>query len=191
MSKASRKQWFDYLWIATILYFILGFFNILFAWLGLICFAVPLLISASGKGKTYCNHYCGRGQLLTILGSKYKLSRNKSVPKWISSPWFRYGFLAFFMLMFMSMIVTTYFVFSDMQSLKEVVKLFWIWNVPWNWAYRGGLAPWLAQFAFGFYSIMLTSTLLGMITMVLYRPRTWCVYCPMGTMTQLISKGKK
>ena len=25
-------------------------------------------------------------------------------------------------------------------------------------------------------------------TMVLFKPRSWCVYCPMGTMTQLICK---
>ncbi|WP_330694079.1 4Fe-4S binding protein [Lacrimispora sp.] len=39
-------------------------------------------------------------------------------------------------------------------------------------------------FAFGFYSVMLTSTVLGLITMLLFKPRSWCVYCPMGTMTQ-------
>lgn len=37
---------------------------------------------------------------------------------------------------------------------------------------------------------MLTSTVLGLITMVLFKPRSWCVYCPMGTMTQLICKAK-
>lgn len=47
-----------------------------------------------------------------------------------------------------------------------------------------------AQFAFGFYSVMLTSTVLGLITMVLFKPRSWCVYCPMGTMTQMICKIK-
>ncbi|MFR6361903.1 hypothetical protein [Amedibacterium intestinale] len=26
--------------------------------------------------------------------------------------------------------------------------------------------------------------------MLLYRPRTWCAYCPMGTMTQTICKLK-
>ena len=31
---------------------------------------------------------------------------------------------------------------------------------------------------------------LGLITMVLFKPRSWCVYCPMGTMTQLICKVK-
>lgn len=55
---------------------------------------------------------------------------------------------------------------------------------------RNAPAPGVAQFAFGFYSVMLTSTVLGVITMVLFKPRSWCVYCPMGTMTQLICKAK-
>ena len=48
----------------------------------------------------------------------------------------------------------------------------------------------VAQFSFGFYSLMLTSLLLGLIVMVLYKPRTWCAFCPMGTMTQGICKLK-
>ena len=48
----------------------------------------------------------------------------------------------------------------------------------------------VAQFSFGFYSLMLTSLLLGLIVMVLYKPRTWCAFCPMGTMTQSICKLK-
>ena len=68
---------------------------------------------------------------------------------------------------------------------------FWSWQLPWHWAYHGTLLhPGVAQFAFGFYSVMLTSTVLGLITMVLFKPRSWCVYCPMGTMTQLICKAK-
>ena len=39
-------------------------------------------------------------------------------------------------------------------------------------------------------SLMLTSLLLGLIVMVLYKPRTWCAFCPMGTMTQGICKLK-
>lgn len=98
-----KKQWYDYLWIASLLYLVLGFFNILFAWLGLLCFFIPLLFAAVG-------------------GTLFH--------------------------------------------------------------------PGVAQFAFGFYSVMLTSTVLGLITMVLFKPRSWCVYCPMGTMTQLICKAR-
>ena len=39
-------------------------------------------------------------------------------------------------------------------------------------------------------SLMLTSLLIGLIVMVLYKPRTWCAFCPMGTMTQSICKLK-
>ena len=31
-----KKRWYDYLWIVSLVYLILGFFNILFAWLGLL-----------------------------------------------------------------------------------------------------------------------------------------------------------
>ena len=45
-------------------------------------------------------------------------------------------------------------------------------------------------FALGSYSLMLTSLLIGLIVMVLYKPRTWCAFCPMGTVTQSICKLK-
>lgn len=50
---------------------------------------------------------------------------------------------------------------------------------------------WVAQYAFGFYSVMLTSMLLGLVVMALFKPRTWCTFCPMGTMTQMICKMKR
>ena len=37
-----KKKWYEWLWIWAIVYFSLGFFNILFAWLGMIDFLVPL-----------------------------------------------------------------------------------------------------------------------------------------------------
>ena len=187
----NKKKWYDYLWIFSTIYLILGFVNILFAWLGLICFITPLAISIIKGNKGYCNRYCGRGQLFSMLGGRFGLSRKKDMPRWMVSPWFRYGFLSFFMIMFGLMLWNTYLVFADVKSLKQVITLFWTFKVPWNWAYHGTLfSTGVAQFAFGFYSIMLTSTLLGLLTMVLFKPRSWCVYCPMGTMTQMICKIK-
>ena len=190
MVKVNKKYWYDYLYIVSIVYLIFGIFNILFAWLGLLCFSIPLIMSFAGNGKGYCNKYCGRGQFLHILGNKFNLSRNKSMPRFMVSKWFRYGFLAFFMTMFSIMIYNTYLVFSGVNGLREVVKILWTWKMPWDWANTGMVSPWIAQFAFGFYSIMLTSTILGLATMLLFKPRSWCVYCPMGTMTQGISKIK-
>ena len=166
-----KKHWYDYLWIYSVIYLTLGFFNILFAWIGVICFLLPLLIAIFGGGKFFCNKLCDRGQLLTVLGKTCHFSAKRKPPEFLHKKWFRYGFLIFFMTMFGQML--------------------WTIKVPWHWAYHGNVAPWVAQFAFGFYSIMLTSTIIGLIMMVLFRPRTWCVFCPMGTMTQLICKIKK
>jgi polyferredoxin len=98
------------------------------------------------------------------------------------------------MIMFLLMIYSTYLVFAG-ASLKEVVTLLWVFKLPWNWTNTALVTPWIAQFAFGFYGVMLTSTVLGLITMMLFKPRSWCVYCPMGTMTQGIchikNKGEK
>ncbi|MCU9806813.1 MAG: 4Fe-4S binding protein [Paraclostridium dentum] len=188
--KKNKKKLTDYMWILSVAYLTLGLFNILFAWLGLLCFSIPLIISLAGGGKKYCNVYCGRGQMLDLMGTKLKLSRNKDIPKFLKSKWFRYGFLIFFLTMFVSMLNTTYLVFSSAKDLKEVITLIWTFKVPWHWADVSMVSPWVAQFAFGFYSMMLTSSILGIITMMLYKPKSWCVYCPMGTMTQLISKAK-
>ena len=182
-----KKHWSDYLWIVSLTYLLLGFFNILFAWLGLFCFFTPLIISITKGTKGYCNNYCGRGQLFGLLGGRFGLSRKKDIPSWMKKKWFRYGFLTFFLLMFILMLWNTYLVFSGMQDLKQAITLLWTFKVPWHWAYHGTLfSPGVAQFAFGFYSVMLTSTILGLITMILFKPRSWCVYCPMGTMTQII-----
>lgn len=109
----------------------------------------------------------------------------------MKSKGFRYGFLVFFFAMFFVMLFNTYLVFAGMRDMKQVVTLLWTFQLSWRWAYHGTLLhEGVAQFAFGFYSVMLTSTVLGLITMALFKPRSWCVYCPMGTMTQLICKAK-
>ena len=131
------------------------------------------------------------GHPLRIEGGDLKCSRNKPTPRWMSSKWFRYGFLIFFLTMFGNMVFQTYLVGAGASSLREAIKLFWTFRVPWGWTYTAGtVADWVAQFSFGFYSLMLTSLLLGLIVMVLYKPRTWCTFCPMGTMTQGICKLK-
>lgn len=185
------KKWYDYLWIWSIIYFSLGFFNILFAWLGMIDFILPLLLALFGGNKHFCNRYCGRGQLFSLLGKKGKNFRNRPTPRWMASKWFRYGFLVFFLSMFANMVFQTWMVAAGAANLREAIKLFWTIRVPWDWTYAGGLVPdWVAQYSFGLYGLMLTSMLIGLIVMFLYKPRTWCAFCPMGTMTQTICKLK-
>lgn len=185
-----KKHWYNYLWIWSLVFFALGFFNIIFAWLGLISFFLPLIFAIGFGNKLFCNRYCDRGQLLRMLGSQLGFSRKRDMPNWMKSRAFRYGFLIFFLTMFSNMLYTTYLVGAGARNVTEVVTLFWTFKVPWAWATSAAAAPWAVQFAYGFYSTMLTSALLGILTMLFFRPRSWCVYCPMGTMTQLICKAK-
>lgn len=181
------------MWIVTIIYFTVGLFNIMFAWFGMICFLVPMLMSIFGGEKAFCNNYCGRGQLFTLLGSDHKISLNRNLPPFLKSKWFRYAFLIFFMIMFVNMIFTTWAVFSGSADLKEALKVLWTFDLPWKWANRAGnsVPLWTVQFAYGFYSLMLSSLILGMLSMLIYTPRSWCVYCPIGTATQMICKIKE
>ena len=191
MNNARSKKWYDHLWMVELCYLFLGLFNILFAWLGLLCFFIPLLIAGIGGSKVYCGRYCGRGQLFQLIGGRFGLSLKNDVPRWMKSRIFRYGFLIFFLAMFGIMVFQTYLVASGAESLREAIKLFWTFRVPWEWTYSGSIFPdWVAQFGFGFYSVMLTSLLIGLIVMIFFKPRTWCAFCPMGTMTQTICKLK-
>lgn len=130
--KSKNKHRYDYLWIASLIYLILGFFNIMFAWLGLACFFIPLAISAIAGNKAYCGKYCGRGQLFSLIGGRFGLSRKKDVPSFLRSKYFRYGFLIFFLAMFFVMIFNTYLVFSGAGSLSEKVTLLWTFKLPWG-----------------------------------------------------------
>jgi len=186
--KVKQKHLYDFLWVGELLYIALGFFNILFAWLGLIFMMTPLFMAIIGGNKSYCRKYCGKGQLFGLVGSK--LSLKLKPPRFLRSKWFRSCFLTFFMTMFALMLYSVVRVFGGAE-LSETITLLWAFKLPWNWAALSFVPTWVAQFAFGFYGTMLTSTILGITTMVLFRPRTFCVYCPMGTMTQGICRLKK
>ena len=110
-----KKKWYDYLWIFSLTYLILGFFNILFAWLGLLCFFIPLIISIVSGTKGYCNRYCGRGQLFSLLGGRFGLSRKRDIPQWMKGKAFHYGFLIFFFVIFFIMLWNTYLVFATVE----------------------------------------------------------------------------
>lgn len=185
----KSKRWYDYMYWWPVIYFTLGFFNILFAWLGVIEFMLPMLFAIFGGNKYFCNNICGRGQLFTLLSKRFKFSRGILAPKWLSSKLFRYAFLVFFMAVFGNIIFQTWLVYGGTSSLRETLKLFWVFSIPFEWTYTNGMvSDWVAQFSFGLYSLMLTSEIIGLIVMMLYRPRTWCSFCPMGTMTQMICR---
>ena len=43
----------------------------------------------------------------------------------------------------------------------------------------------ISHIGFRIFSIMFTSTVIGMILGILFKPRTWCVICPVQTLTTI------
>ena len=75
--------------------------------------------------------------------------------------------------------------------MSQVVTLLWIWKLSWNWAYHGvNVSPWGSTVCIWILQCDADLYSAWVWTMLLFKPRSWCVYCPMGTMTQLICKGK-
>ena len=186
----SRPHWYHHLWLYSLFFFIAGYFHILFAWLGLISFLLPLVFAVGFGTKGFCNHYCDRGKFLRMFGGQLGLSRGHDMPGWMKGKPFRYAFMVFFFAMFGNIVYTTWLIAHGAGSLQEMVTVLWSIDVPWHWAYAGGTEPWVAAFAFKLYSFMLTSEIIALALMLWYRPRAWCVCCPMGTLTQLICQAK-
>ena len=54
------------------------------------------------------------------------------------------------------------------------------------------IVPWLTHFFYRFYSMMMITTVLGLILAMVHKPRTWCTICPIATASDvLLKKGDK
>ena len=190
-----KKHWYDYLWIASLLYLLLGFFNILFAWLGLLCFFIPLIISVVSGTKSYCNRYCRPGPAVWAAGRALRAVPQEEHPKWMKSKAFRYGFLAFFFAMFFLMLLEHLFGVRRCGIWGRRSPCCGPFKLPWNWAFHHGtlfpIPAWRSSPSASTASCSHPQSWGLMITMLFKPTQKRCVYCPMGTMTQLICQNKE
>lgn len=161
----AKRHWYHYLWLYSIFFFAAGYFHIMFAWLGLVSFLLPLVFAFGFGTKGFCNRYCDRGQLLRMFGGQLGFSRGHAMPSWMKGRPFRLAFMACFFAMFFDILYTT-------------------------WVVAQGAGDWQTVFAVRLYRFMLTSEIIAIVSMLWFRPRSWCVYCPMGTLTQLACQRK-
>jgi hypothetical protein len=50
------------------------------------------------------------------------------------------------------------------------------------------VSPWITHLSYRFYSMMMTTTTLGLVLALIYKPRTWCTICPIATVSDVILK---
>jgi polyferredoxin len=150
-----KTRWYDLLWIPMVISWLLPFYNIHFVWLTAVIMAVSVGITLFANSKTYCNNYCGRGQLYQLLGGRLGLSLNRKPPRFLRSRWFRLAFFTLFLVKFGMMMTST---------------------------------PGSVESAEGLEQAMFMTLAMGLLAMILFKPRSWCVCCPMGTTMQGICR---
>ncbi|MCF6464491.1 4Fe-4S binding protein [Clostridium sp. Cult2] len=112
------------------------------------------------SGRYWCGNFCPHGSLFDRI--TMPISLNKKIPKFMKSTPMMIGFFAFFMYNFS----------------KKIIKVSNFW----------GTYDFLDKLGFVFVTTYLMVLIAGGLFAVLINPRTWCQFCPMGTIQKLSHK---
>jgi hypothetical protein len=168
----------------------LGFFNIIFAWLGFACLILPFILLAKNKRKTWCQDYCPRANLFGVLFRNRSIT-GKAGPNWLirgKAKWFVLGYFIFNLFV---LTMSTFMVFMGKRAPVEQIRFLIAFRLPWNIPQLinfGSFPDWTAHLSFRVYSMMLTTTILGLLLAWIFKPRTWCTVCPINTISDMALK---
>lgn len=111
-------------------------------------------------GRYWCGNFCPHGSLFDRLFMPVSL--NKKIPKFLKSKPMVIGFFTFFM-----------FNFS-----RKMIKVFSLW----------GTYSFIDRLGFLFVNTYLMVLIVGGLLAIFANPRTWCQFCPMGSLQKLSHK---
>jgi len=184
------RRWTNKFYILTILFFALGFFNIIFAWFGFACMIIPFVLLAKDGKNTWCQNYCPRASLFTVL-FKDKSLKAKCAPKWLTNGDAKWFFLIYFSLNLFILFMSTLMVFRGRIEPMEKVRFMIAFQLPWNIPQLlniNSIPNWAVHLSFRVYSMMFTTTVIGIVFGFIYRPRIWCTICPVNTLSDIAIK---
>lgn len=149
----------EYGWIITLLVAIGGLWQ---PKLGLIVLFIMagLVITSFFKGRYWCGNICPHGSVFDKL--LLPISKVKELPKFLKSKYMGIGFFLFFMYNF----------------TRKMLGVFNSW----------GTYDFLDRLGLLFSNTYLMVLIIGGGLSILINPRTWCQFCPMGTMQKLSYK---
>ncbi|MDF2519449.1 MAG: hypothetical protein K0R84_77 [Clostridia bacterium] len=188
-----KINWTKYLYIFTILFFALGIFNITFAWLGFICMILPFVLLIRDKKKTWCQKYCPRASLLSAVYRGRK-SKGRRTPEWLAKVDAKTFFLAYFGANLFILMMSTIMVFRGRIEAMDHVRFLIAFQLPWDIPQLinvPNIPDWAVHLSFRVYSMMFTTTVIGLILGWFYAPRTWCTICPINTLSDMGLKNQK
>lgn len=185
-----KQKLTDHLYLVTIMFFALGFFNMAFAWLGFACMTIPFVLLAKDKKKTWCHGYCPRAKLFTVLFRGRSLT-GQTAPRWVTHGRLKWFVLIYFGLNMLVMVASTFAVARGRVDAMETLRFLIAFRLPWEipQALEFGFLPgWAVHLSFRMYSMMMTTTVIGLLLGWFYKPRTWCAICPINTVSNAVLK---
>ncbi|HEY5584779.1 MAG TPA: 4Fe-4S binding protein [Ruminiclostridium sp.] len=189
-----NRGWRKYLFIIAIMFFTLGFFNILFAWFGFVCLILPFILLAKNKRKTWCQDFCPRANLFGVLFRNRSLT-GRAGPNWLIKGKAEWFVLVYFIFNLFVLTMSTFMVILGKRAPIDKIRFLIAFKLPWNIPQLldfGVFPDWSVHLSFRIYSMMFTTTVLGLLLAWIFRPRTWCTVCPINTVSDLILyKNKK
>lgn len=166
----------------TVLFFGLGFININISILGLLCFLIPFLLYFNYRDKIWCKKYCPRAGLFNVLFSKVNLGLK--VPKWLTRKKFKDGVVTYFTINVFFAVMSTIMVYLGRIEMFDNIRFLIIFNLPsLPQLIEYSVSNEITHFSYRIYSMMFTSTLIGLLLGFMFKPRTWCIICPISTLT--------
>lgn len=184
---------YKYLFIINIAYFALGFVNIHFALLGIICMALPLYLLVKTNRKTYCQGYCPRANLYNKVG-KTTNSISRKTPLYFIKGNFKWIMLIYFGVSLFFITMSTFRVAAGLMNPMESLRYLIIIKIPFEMPQMinlNNMLPWVTHLAYRFYSMMMTTTTIGLALALIYKPRTWCTICPISTISDVYLKNNR
>jgi polyferredoxin len=168
-----------------------GMINISFALIGFLCMILPFVLFFYAKDKLWCKYYCPRAGLFTKLLSKVSL--NKKMPKWLTAKKTKNIVLIYYGINMLIATKSSIMVANGLAEPMEVLRFFIFFKMPFSLPQLLdlSLSPLVAHVSYRLYSMMFTSIVIGLGFGITFRPRTWCIICPVQTLTSIdISKKK-
>jgi hypothetical protein len=183
-----------YLFIINVLYFALGIVNIHFSLLAFVCMMLPMYLLVKSNKKTYCQGYCPRSNLYTNVG-KVTNKYSRKTPMYFINGNMKWIMLIYFGLSLFFITMSTIRVSSGFMVPMEKLRFLIFFSLPFEMVQLFELnyvLPWVTHLSYRFYSMMMTTTLIGLVLALVYKPKTWCVICPIQTILDVyINSNKK
>jgi len=182
-----------YLFLITLLFFALGFVNIHFALLGFICMLLPFILLIKNNKKTWCQGYCPRANLYSTVG-KITKEHSRKTPVFFIKGNMKWIMLIYFGISLFIITMSTFKVSSGVIPPMKILRFLIFIPIPFELPQImefSNVMPWLTHLSYRIYSMMMTTTVIGLVLAIVYKPRTWCTICPIATVSDVYLKSSK